>query len=102
MFLKIGVPTKNFAIFTGNTCVRVSFFSKVAGLRLGTLFKKEAPTQVFSCESCEIFKNSSFYGTTLIAASVTAFAPSVRYQETVVSYKSFWWKLVICSRCYML
>ena len=31
--------------------------------------KKETPTQVFSCEFCEIFKNTSFYGTLPAAAS---------------------------------
>ena len=31
--------------------------------------KKETPTQVFSCEFCEIFKNSFSYGTPLVAVS---------------------------------
>ena len=35
---------------------------KVAGL-------KETPTQVFSCEICEIFKNTFFYRTHPVAAS---------------------------------
>ena len=39
---------------------------------LGSLFNKVArpktPTQVFSCEYCEYFKNSLFYRTTLVAA----------------------------------
>ena len=38
---------RNLAKFTGNTCARVSFFNKVAGLR-----------PVFSCQFCEISKNS--------------------------------------------
>ena len=33
-----------------------SLFTKFAGLR----GKKEAPTQVFSCEHCEILKNTCF------------------------------------------
>ena len=33
------------------------------------LYKKETQTQVFSCEICEIFKNTFFYGTPPIAAS---------------------------------
>ena len=37
-----------------------SVFNKVAGLRLGTLFKKETLAQAFSCEFCEIF-NSTFF-----------------------------------------
>ena len=32
------------------------FFSKAAGLRPATLLEKQAPTQVFSCELCQIFK----------------------------------------------
>ena len=47
-----------------NTCVRVSFFNKVA-----TLLKKETLAQVFFCEFWEIFKNT-FYRATLVAASV--------------------------------
>ena len=27
-----------------------------------------APTELFSCECCEFFKNSFFYGTSLVAA----------------------------------
>ena len=40
-----------------------SLFNKVAGLGEETL------TQLFPCEYYEIFKNSFFYGTTLVAAS---------------------------------
>ena len=44
------------------------FFNKVAGLTCNFI-KKEALGQVFSCEFCEIFKNSFFYRTPLVAAS---------------------------------
>ena len=40
-----------------NTCARVSFFNKVAGL-------------VFSCEFCEISKNTFFHRTPLVDASL--------------------------------
>ena len=40
-------------------------FSKIGVLKNGT------PTQMFSCEYCEIFKSRLFYGTPL----VTAFNP---------------------------
>ena len=33
------------------------------------LFKKETLPQVFSCEFCEMFKNTIFYGTLLVAPS---------------------------------
>ena len=36
-----------------------SLFYKVAGVGL-QLYLKETPTQVFSCETCEIFKNTHF------------------------------------------
>ena len=34
-----------------------------------SLYLKETPTQVFSCEYCKIFKNSFFHRTTPVAAS---------------------------------
>ena len=38
-----------------------SLFNKVTGLALGPLtLVKEAPTQVFPGETCEIFKNTFF------------------------------------------
>ena len=45
-----------------------SLFNKVAGLRFVTLLKKP-PTQVFSCEICETFKNTYFHSTLPLAAS---------------------------------
>ena len=44
------------------------FFNKVAGATCNFI-KKEALSQVFSCEFCEIFKNSFFYRTPPLAAS---------------------------------
>ena len=51
-----------------NTCVRV-FFNKVAGTC--NFIKKETLTQVFSCEFCEIYKNTFFHRTPPVAASET-------------------------------
>ena len=34
------------------------------------VFQKETPTQVFSCEYCEILKNSLFYRSLAAAASI--------------------------------
>ena len=42
-----------------NSCARVSFFNKVAGLP-ATLLKNETLAQVFSCWFCEISKNNFF------------------------------------------
>ena len=36
------------------------FFNKVAGLKPATLSKKETLARVFSCEFCEISKNTFF------------------------------------------
>ena len=44
-----------------------SLFDKVADGP--QLYQKETPTQMFSCEYCDIFKSSFFYRTPLMAAS---------------------------------
>ena len=49
---------KNLTKFTGKCPCQGLFFHKVADLKPATLVKKETPTQVFSCELCEIFKNT--------------------------------------------
>ena len=48
------------------------FFSKAADLRpeVCNLIKKETLAQVFSCEICEILKNTFFYRRLLVAASI--------------------------------
>ena len=46
-----------------NTCARVSL------LRPATSLKKETPAQVFSCECCEISKNTFSHTALLVAAS---------------------------------
>ena len=68
MVFKIGL-LKNFAIFTGIHLCWGHFLIKLQVLRPATLFKK-TPTQVLSCEYCEIFKNSFFYRTRLVATSL--------------------------------
>ena len=44
-----------------------SLFNKVVDLRPATLLKKSLQ-HIFSCENCEIFKNTFFHRTTLLAA----------------------------------
>ena len=63
MFFKIGV-FMNFSIFTGKHLCWSLFLIKLQA------FKKETPAQVFSCEYCEIFKNTFFNRTPPVAASV--------------------------------
>ena len=48
---------KNFANFTGKHLCWSFFFTKLQAFRPATLLK-ETPTQVFSCEICEIHKNT--------------------------------------------
>ena len=52
-----------------NTDTGVNFLNKVTGLRSATLLKEETPIQVFSCEFCEIFKNTFFCRTPPVAVS---------------------------------
>ena len=66
MFFKIGV-LKMSQISQENACVG-SLFNIVAGLALK--FFEETPTQVFSCEICKIFKNTSFTEQTPMAVSL--------------------------------
>ena len=42
---------------------------QIIGLGPATLLRKKALAQVFSCEFCEIYKNTFYYRTTLVAAS---------------------------------
>ena len=54
-FYKKGV-LKNFAKFTGKNFWQSLFFNKNSVIQACNFIKKEALTQLFSCESCEIFK----------------------------------------------
>ena len=58
VFCKKGV-LENVAKFTGKHLCQILFFNKVA----------ETLAQVFSCELCEIFKNTFFHRTPPVAAS---------------------------------
>ena len=57
MFCK-KVVLRNFENSHENICARDSFFNEVAGLSPAILFKKVSLAQVFSCEFCEISKNT--------------------------------------------
>ena len=54
----------------GKTPLSESLFNKVAGLQPCNCILKKSQTQVFSCEYCEIFKNSFFYRRPQVTASV--------------------------------
>ena len=51
---------RNFTIVTGKTPGLESFLNRVAGLIL-QFYLKKAPTQVFFCENCVVFKNCFFF-----------------------------------------
>ena len=61
VFCKKGV-LGNLTKFTGKHLCQSLFFNKVAGLRpqACNFIKKETLAQVFSCECCEISKNTFF------------------------------------------
>ena len=42
---------------------------QIIGLGPATLIRKKTLAQVFSCEFCEIYKNTFYYRTPLVAAS---------------------------------
>ena len=66
-FCKKGV-LKNFAKFTRKHLGQSLFLNKVAGAACNFIIK-ETLAQAFSCEFCEIFKNTFFYRTPPVAAS---------------------------------
>ena len=68
-----------------NTRARDSFLIK---LQLNFI-EKESLAQVFSCEFCEISKNTFFYRTSLVAASVDSIAAtSLKFINNVRTYKN--------------
>ena len=63
------VVLRNFAKFTRKHLCQGLFFDKVSGAC--NFIKKEALAQVFSCEFCEISRNTFFYRTPLVVAPET-------------------------------
>ena len=57
------VVLRNFAKFTGKDLCQSLFFNKVASLETCNFIKKETSAQVFSCEFCEISKNTFLHRT---------------------------------------
>ena len=62
-----------------NTCARVSFL-----IKFNKVVKKETLAQVFSCEFCEIFKNSFF------AEDLQATASTVNFFHEKSSITDIW------------
>ena len=66
VFCKKGVLS---AKFTGKHLCQSPFFNKVEDLQACNFIKKETVAQVFSCEFCEISKNTFYYRTRMVAAT---------------------------------
>ena len=92
MFYKKDV-LRNFAKFTGKHLCQRLFLNKVAGLRpkACNFIKKKFLAQVFSCEFCEISKNTFFHRTPLVDAS-----------ERCRSFSYFLLQLFFSQYCYKL
>ena len=87
--MKKGV-LKNFAKIVGKHLCQSLFFKKVAGLRPATLLKNETLAQVFSCEFCEISKNTFFTERLWTTVSAYRFRKVVLFDNTVnVFYLKF-------------
>ena len=74
---------RNFAKFTGKHQCQSLLFNKVAGLQL---YLKKTPAQVFSCEFCEISKNTFFTEHLWTTASVS----NRKCAKIQLSQKHFW------------
>ena len=81
VFCKKGA-LRNFAKFTGKHLCQNLFFNKVAALRPAALLKKETLAQEFSCEFCEISKNTFSYRTPPVAASGYLLLSSVKSEKS--------------------
>ena len=91
-FLRISV-LKIFCNICRKTPVLQSLFSKVAGLEGYNSIEKRPHTQVFSCEYWEIFKDTLFYRTPLVAASgIEAIFLVCDTYTTLKIYKIVWHK----------
>ena len=73
VFYKKGV-LRNFAKFTGKHLCQWLFFRKVGRPKVSNFIKKGSLAEVFSCEFCKISKNTSFYRTPPVVASVFCMA----------------------------
>ena len=65
-----------------SSCARVSFLKKLWP-QASTFIKKETLAQLFSCELCEISKNTFSYGTPYMAGSVNLRPSFCQYTEYI-------------------
>ena len=91
VFCRKGI-LRNFAKFTGKHLCQSLFFNKVAGAACNFI-KKETLAQVFSCEFCEISKNTFFYRTPPVALSEDNTIQSSISVYFVIAWGSYYWIL---------
>ena len=86
---------RNFAKHTGKHLFQSLFFKKVAGGDCNFI-KKETLVQVFSCEFCEISKNTFLTKTPPVAASVACssflFKDIINLYNCLLENANFWIK----------
>ena len=80
MFCEKGV-LRHFTKFTGKHLCQSLLFNKVANY-----IRKEALAQLFSCEFCEIFKNTFSYRTAVVAAPVFS---SVSRHPEILNFQKY-------------
>ena len=92
-----------------NTCARVSFLIKLQSSSMQVYYKRDSGKKAFSCEFGKTFKNTFFYRTPPLAASVSInYWPEqylqhtfeyttwdFRYSETALNKKSRWKKICV-------
>ena len=84
---------KNFTKFTGKHLCQSLFLNKIVGQSpVCNPIKKKTMTQVFSCEFCEIFKNTFFKENLWITASVLQFLMRTTLPELKVVSKNTFFK----------
>ena len=81
---------RNFAKFTGNTCARVSFFNKVAGLGPATLLKKRSWHRCFPVNFAKLLRTPFLQNTS-----------GLLLLHSMLSHKSGW-KYVRQNRSHVL
>ena len=97
MFVKIGV-LKSFANSTEKHLCWSLFFKKICWLKTCNFIKK-TPILVFSCEACEIFKNTFFYRTSPVTGSAPVAASEIfRNLVRRTSYFFFSIHLLMCKK----
>ena len=99
------IDFKNFAKFTGKHLCWNLFFNKIAGfsspenirklkVSVYSFIRKETPTQPFSCEFCEIFKNTFSIEHIWVLILLWGFPNIFGVILNICCYWIYWWKFL--------